>query len=88
MYNSPKNKFQLDSESHLLEIKLLLISIESTRFNIDDWIPHHVLKRFLNYGESQMRVIEKENNLITSQIGNRKFYKKSSIANLLNKNIK
>ncbi len=72
----------------LMEIKLILLSIEGTRYNIDDWIPYNVVKRFFNYGDSQMRIIEKEQSLITSKIGNRKFYKKSSITELLNKNIK
>jgi hypothetical protein len=42
---------------------------------------------FLNYGETQMTVFEKSNEIEISRIGRRKFINRESLAKLLNKNL-
>lgn len=49
----------------------------------DIWIPKKVVMKFFDYGETQMRVIEKQNKLQVSRIKARTFYSVESILNLL-----
>jgi len=49
----------------------------------DIWLPKKSVMRFFDYGETQMRQIEKEYDLETSKIGARKFYSTKSILNLI-----
>lgn len=49
----------------------------------DHWLPKKVVMRFFDYGETQMRQLENEQNLISSKIKARKFYSTKSILNLL-----
>jgi hypothetical protein len=53
----------------------------------EKWIPKKTVMRFFDYGETQMRELEKENQIITSKIKARKFYSVESILALLEKNI-
>ena len=50
------------------------------------WLPKKTVMRFFDYGETQMRELEKENSLITSKIKSRKFYSVASILNLIENN--
>jgi len=77
--------FNIEREIH--SMKLTLLSIEKNRVVIGDWINKQTLMRFFDYGETQLRSLEKTNQLIVSKIGRRKFYSLKSIINLLNKNI-
>lgn len=52
----------------------------------DVWLPKKSVMRFFDYGETQMRELEKENSLITSKIKSRKFYSVASILNLIENN--
>jgi hypothetical protein len=65
--------------------KLENISVNGL-YNI--WLPKKVVMRFFDYGETQMRQVEKDFNLETSKIGARKFYSTQSILNLLNQHKK
>jgi hypothetical protein len=47
------------------------------------WLPKKTVMRFFDYGETQMRQLEKEFNLETSKIKARKFYSVKSIINLI-----
>ena len=68
-------------------IKSIMLHLLHNRANIEDWLPENVVMRFFNYGKTQMRSLEKRENLIISKIGNRKFYNKQSIIVLIEKNI-
>jgi hypothetical protein len=69
-------------------IKQSLIAIERNSSSIGDWLPRKAVMRFLDYGETQMRALEKSKKLETSVIGRRKFYNTKSIINLIEQNIK
>jgi hypothetical protein len=47
------------------------------------WLPKKTVMRFFDYGETQMRQLEKEFNLETFKIRARKFYSVKSIINLI-----
>ncbi len=51
----------------------------------DTWLPKKVVMRFFDYGETQMRQLEKEHHLEVSKIKARKFYSVQSILNLIEK---
>ena len=79
----------MKENSEISELVLLcqLISskldrIESNSLN-DIWLPKKTVMRFFDYGETQMRQLEKENKLIVSKIKARKFYAVQSILELL-----
>lgn len=72
------------------EIKLIkqsIVAMEKSLLSIEEWLPEKVVMRFFNYGKTQMRSLEKRENIIISKIGNRKFYNKHSIIDLVEKNI-
>lgn len=52
------------------------------------WIPKKTVMRFFDYGETQMRQLERENCLEISKIKARKFYSTKSIINLIEQNKK
>jgi len=52
----------------------------------DVWLPKKAVMRFFDYGETQMRQLEKENKIVVSKIGARKFYSVQSILNLIEAN--
>ena len=52
-----------------------------------DWIPRQKVMEFFGYGDTQMGTLEKSGELVVSKIGNRKFYHKASILQLLQQNI-
>jgi hypothetical protein len=64
-------------------IKQSLISIERNSVFLGDWLPKKAVLRFFDYGETQMRALEKSGAIVVSRIGNRKFYSKTSILQLL-----
>lgn len=65
--------------------KLLIYEVEKA---FEDWIPRKKLMLFLDYGETQMCALLKNENLQVAEIGNRKFIKKQSILSLLEKQIR
>ncbi len=52
----------------------------------DVWLPKKSVMRFFDYGETQMRQLEKEHSLEISKIKGRKFYSVQSILNLIEAN--
>lgn len=52
------------------------------------WLPKKAVMKFLDYGETQMREVEQEHNLVISKIKARKFYSVESILNMLEKHKK
>ena len=51
-----------------------------------EWLPKKSVMKFFDYGETQMRELEKENDLTVAKIRARKFYSVESIRKLLEKN--
>lgn len=49
------------------------------------WLPRNDVMEFFDYGDTRMGTLEHE--LVVSQVGNRKFYQRDSILNLLKANI-
>ncbi len=47
------------------------------------WLPKKQVMRFFDYGDTQMRQLEKEHRLETSTIKARKFYSVQSLLNLI-----
>lgn len=74
-----------DLQKILSEIHAKLESVSLTEIQ-SKWIPKKTAMRFFDYGETQMRELEKENHLVTSKIKARKFYSVESILALLEKN--
>jgi hypothetical protein len=54
----------------------------------DTWLPKKAVMRYFDYGETQLRQLEKEHNLEVSKIKARKFYSVQSILNLIEKHKK
>jgi len=80
--------------THLAEAELfdLMREINSkldnllTKGLLDIWLPKKSVMRYFDYGETQLRQLEKENSLVVSKIKARKFYSVQSIINLIEKN--
>jgi hypothetical protein len=49
------------------------------------WLPKKQVMRFFDYGDTQMRQLEKEHRLEISTIKARKFYSVQSLLNLIEK---
>lgn len=49
----------------------------------EKWVPKKAAQRFFDYGETQMRQLEKENKIVTTKIKARKFYSLESVLSLL-----
>lgn len=54
---------------------------------LDNWIPRKKLSGFFEYEDTQMAALINSGKLIVTQIGKRKFIKKSSVLKLLEENI-
>jgi len=52
----------------------------------EKWIPRSQVMEFLNYGDTQMYMLEKSGEIMVSQVGRRKFIHRDSLEALLNKN--
>ncbi len=57
--------------------------LERNTLAINGWLPKKAVLRFFNYGETQLRELEKLHMLIISKIGHRKFYSIDSIEKLI-----
>lgn len=81
--------------SKTTEFQVLLNEItfikEYLMFNGDafgGWMPRKAVMRYFDYGASQLRTLERQNDIQVSVIGNRKFYSVQSIIQLIEKNKK
>lgn len=68
-------------------VKQSLLKMEANYSPVGGWLPKNTVKRFLNYGDTQLRNLEKNEMLTVSKIGHRKFYSYDSILALINNNI-
>ena len=64
--------------------KLLLDKTHSSNLKVI-WVPRNEVMEFFDYGDTRMGTLE--NDLVVSQVGNRKFYQRDSILSLLEANI-
>lgn len=51
-----------------------------------EWVSRERVKRFFDYGETQILQLSKEPSIITSRIGNRVFFKSNSLLDFIEKN--
>lgn len=72
------------SEIHI--IKQSIIALGRNSIVLGKWLPKKTVMKFFDYGETQLRTLERENSIEVSKIGNRKFYSLDSILELLNNN--
>jgi hypothetical protein len=83
--DKPTIKNHIDVLNVLLDINRKLENISANAL-YNTWLPKKTVMRFFDYGETQMRQIEKEYSLVTSKIKARKFYLVSSILKLIELN--
>jgi len=74
-------------KNQLVEVKKQLAESENAR-HFDKWIPRKNLMEFFDYGDTQIAAMLKKGGLVVSEVGIRKFIKKESVLELLEKNIK
>jgi hypothetical protein len=67
-------------------IKQALFTIERNGYVIGGWLPKKAVMRYFDYGDNQIRVLERTKVLEVSKVGRRKFYSLKSIINLIEKN--
>lgn len=77
-----------DIKRDIAVIRRQLHLLSKNSISIGDWIEKKSVMNFFDYGDTQIRNLEKENKLTVSKIGRRKFYSKESIIKLIEKNIK
>lgn len=80
-----KEYYNLINELKL--IKQSLVVIERNGASIGDWLPKKAVMRYFDYGDTQLRTLERTHAVEVSKIGNRKFYSKRSIIKLINSHI-
>lgn len=71
---------------HSRECKICALINEKNSFEVIGWLPKKSVMRFFDYGDTQMRQLEKDFNLEIARINSRKFYSVKSIINLLKEN--
>ena len=67
-------------------IKQSLLVIERNGAAIGGWLPKKAVLRYFDYGDSQLRLLEKSKEIEVSKVGRRKFYSLASIIELIDKN--
>ena len=70
----------------LIKIRQSLKRLEHHNSAMSEWWTKKMVMEYLNYGETQLRKLEKENKIVVSKIGARKFYSVQSILNLIEAN--
>lgn len=70
--------------AELTFIRQALYAIEQNGIAMGDWLNRKTVLRFFDYGDTQLRALERKGGVRTAKIGRRKFYSKASIIQLLN----
>ena len=60
--------------NELLLIKKSLLAIEKNHLSVGGWLSKNTVLRYFDYGDNQLRNLEKINSIVVSKIGRRKFY--------------
>ena len=86
-------EIQEQSLKNEIKVKSVLTEIKSLTEKLDtpfpcaevrkEWIPRDELKKYLQFGDTQMSAITKKYNLTYSEIGKRKFFHTASIQKVL-----
>jgi hypothetical protein len=79
--NQPKG---LDFMNEIKSLKLLLFESLNSNSLLSEWIPRKTLMKFFDYGDTQIRALEKNNEIVVSKIGQRKFYLRDSVLSFIN----
>jgi hypothetical protein len=79
--NQPKG---LDFMNEIKSLKVLLFESLNNNSLLSVWIPRKTLMKFFDYGDTQIRALEKNNEIVVSKIGQRKFYLRDSILSFIN----
>lgn len=80
--NQPKG---LDFMNEIKSLKLLLFESLNSNSLLSEWIPRKTLMKFFDYGDTQIRALEKNNEIVVSKIGQRKFYLRDSVLSFINR---
>jgi DNA-binding transcriptional MerR regulator len=83
------NNFKMYKQDEIIRLLLLVNQKLDSNMPIPlykDWIPRKMVLKFMGYSASQLRLYEREGELITSKVGRRIFYSAKSIKNLIEKN--
>jgi len=93
MYNQFNHVDKLNLESIKTGVKSLISSINTLLIDSNNplksvWLSKKDVMKFFDYGDTQMRSLEKKHSLVCSKIGHRKFYQTKSILELIKNNIK
>jgi hypothetical protein len=70
----------------LIKIRQSIKRLEHHNSSLCDWWSKRMVMDYFNYGETQLRQLEKEHKLVISKIRARKFYSVQSILNLIEGN--
>lgn len=70
----------------ILVIKKALLDIERSTSAIGGWLPKKAVMRYFDYGDNQLRMLERTKEIEVAKIGRRKFYSLQSIISLIEKN--
>ena len=79
--NQPKG---LDFMNEIKSLKVLLFESLNNNSLLSEWIPRKTLMKFFDYGDTQIRALEKNNEIVVSKIGQRKFYLRDSVLSFIN----
>lgn len=81
-------------KSEINELKELIIELKKQHSEAElaayfsEWIPRKKLMEYLEYGDTQIAALFKKEKLKVSEIGIRKFIKKESVLQMLERNLK
>ena len=73
--------------AEMIAIKTMMQELKDSPSITDEWIPRSKVMEFFGYGDTQMGTLEKSGELMMAKIGNRKFYHRTSLLQLLQANV-
>jgi hypothetical protein len=85
--NYPPNEIVGMLLAEMTAIRTALQKFKEEPLITHDWIPRQQVMAFFGYGDTQMGTLEKSGDLVMTKVGNRKFYHRQSILQLLQNNI-
>lgn len=81
------NEILIQIKGDIDEIKKNIATKVATNPISDKWIPRSEVMKFFNYADTQMASLEKDETIVVTKVGKRKFIHRDSISKLLDKNI-
>ena len=83
------NRFKMNENNPNERLEKLIESLTEqlkSQQCFGEWVSRERVKRFFDYGETQILQLSKEPSIITSRIGNRVFFKSNSLLDFIEKN--